>query len=164
MNYALKKEKEIEKEINSMSLEELLYLDLNPNYFVYNHLKPQIEQIKDRQKQIQMKQEELQNRTNYLAREELKETHMLREQIEKLYFHIDKLLAERENLNYKIPKDEFLNLLDNELKEINNPDICFSKLKEKKINFQEFEKQFAQLGKNQNYYYYKLIYERIKND
>ena len=164
MNYAQKKEKEIEKEINRMSLEELLYLNLNPNYFVYNHLKPQIEQIKDQHQKIQKKQEQLQNMVNNAKNEDLKETHILKEQIEKLYMRINKLLAEKENLNYKIPKNEFLLLLDNELKLLNNPDICFSKLKEGKIDLQEFEKQFAQLGKGENYYYYKLIYERIKND
>ena len=164
MNYLQEKENEIVREINKMSMEELLYLDLNPNFFVYNKLKKQIEEIQAQNKQVQMKQEKYQNIANSIANEDMKETLMLKDQIEKLYLHINKLLAEKEKLNYKIPKNEFLSLLENELKKYDNPDMCFLRLKDKIIDLEEFEKQFAELGKGNNYYYYKLIYKRIKND
>ena len=41
-------------------------------------------------------------------------------------------------------------------------------IKEYQDNFielvQQFEKEYAELGKGKNYYYYKLIYDRIKED
>ena len=43
-------EKEIEDEINKMSLDELLYLELNQNQFIYSKLSSQIENIRKLEK------------------------------------------------------------------------------------------------------------------
>ena len=164
MNYYQEKEQEILNEINKMTIEELIYLNYNPNYFIYNKLKPQIEEIQNKNKQIQLKQEKLQNMKEKLENENINETIKLKEQIEMLNYKIDKLIKERDNLNCKIPKNEFLSLLENELKKYENPESCFAKLKQGIIDSDEFERQFTKLGKEKNYYYYKLIYDRIKND
>ena len=164
MNDYQEKEQEIINEINKMTIEELIYLNYNPNYFIYNKLKPQIEEIQNKNKQIQLKQENLQNIKEKIENENLSETFKLKEQIETLNFKIDKLIKERDNLMYKMPKSEFLPLLERELKQNENPESCFAKLKEGKINFDQFEREFSKFGKDKNYYYYKLIYDRIKND
>ena len=164
MNYVEQKENIIKKEINKMSFEELIYLNMNQNYFVYNKLKPEIEEIKAKNNKIQLKQQKLQNIEENFTNENIKQTIALKEQIEALDKNINKLLAERDKLTYKIPKNEFLNLLDNELKKFKNPENCFNRLKEGIIDSEEFEKEFISLGKGKHYYYYKLIYDRIKND
>ena len=164
MNDYQEKEQEIINEINKMTIEELIYLNYNPNYFIYNKLKPQIEEIQNKNKQIQLKQEKLQNMKEKIENENISETIKLKEQIETLNYKIDKLIKERDNLNYKIPKNEFLYLLENELKKYDNPESCFAKLKQRIIDSDEFERQFTNFGKGKNYYYYKLIYDRIKND
>ena len=164
MNYAQEKENEIKNEINKMSIEELIYLNLNPSYFVYNKLKPQIEEIQAKHKTIQLKQQKLQNIKENKANEDMKQTIILKEQIENLDLQINQLIKERDNLNYKIPKNEFLPLFENELKQIKNPENCFLRLKNGIIDSDQFEKEFSELGKGKNYYYYKLIYDRIKND
>ena len=160
MEYA----EEIENEINNMSIEELLYLKLNPNYFVYNKLKPQIDQIKKQKQRVQSKQEELENVQTVKINEDIKDTVKLKEQIDKLSSNINKLLKEKDILSSKMPKNEFLNELDNEMKKMDNPEACFSRLKDKKIDLEQFEKEFAELGKGKKFYYYKLIYDRIKDD
>ena len=96
--------------------------------------------------------------------ENIKETFAIKEQIDSLNVNINKLIEERDKLQYKVTKNEFLQLLDTELKNFENPEKCFTKLREGKINPEEFEKQFSLLGKGKNYYYYKLIYDRINND
>ena len=164
MNDYQEKEQEIINEINKMTIEELIYLNYNPNYFIYNKLKPQIEEIQNKNKQIQLKQENLQNIKEKIENENLSETFKLKEQIETLNFKIDKLIKERDILIYKMPKNDFLPLLEKELKQNENPESCFAKLKAGKINFDQFEREFSKFGKDKNYYYYKLIYDRIKND
>ena len=156
--------KEIENEINKMSIEELLFLKLNPNYYVYNKLKPQIEQIKKKKQRVQSKLEELENVQAIKENEDMRETTILKDKIEKLNYNIKNLLEEKDKLSKKIPKNEFLNALNYEIKVFNNPDSCFARFKDKKINFEQFEKEYAELGKGKNYYYYKLIYDRIKED
>ena len=51
-------EKQIENEIDKMSLGELLYLELNPNNYIYSKLKPQIDNIKNLEKEISAMKEE----------------------------------------------------------------------------------------------------------
>ena len=164
MNYVEQKENTLRNEINKMSFEELIYLNMNPNFFVYNKLKPLIDEIKDKNKQIQLKQQKLQNIEENINNENIKEIFAIKEKIDALDVNVNKLIEERDRLQNKIPKNEFLQLLDTELKNFENPEKCFTKLREGKINPEEFEKQFSLLGKGKNYYYYKLIYDRINND
>ncbi len=164
MNYVEEKENTLKNEINKMSFEELIYLNMNPNFFVYNKLKPLIDEIKDKNKQIQLKQQKLQNIEENINNENIKEIFAIKEKIDALDVNVNKLIEERDRLQNKIPKNEFLQLLDTELKNFENPEKCFTKLREGKINPEEFEKQFSLLGKGKNYYYYKLIYDRINND
>ncbi len=164
MNDVEQKENTLRNEINKMSFEELIYLNMNPNYFVYNKLKPLIDEIKAKNEQIQLKQKNLQNIEENKNYENIKETFAIKEQIDSLNVNINKLIEERDKLQYKTTKNEFLQLLDNELKNFENPEKCFTKLRDGKINPEEFEKQFSLFGKGKNYYYYKLIYDRINND
>ena len=164
MDFIEEKKKEIKNEINKMSLEELLYLQLNPNYYIFNKMKPQIEQIKQQNNQVQSKQKKLDDIYHKQANEDMNDTNILKSHIEQINTNIKKLIMKRGNIKNNIPKDEFLNLLNDELKKMDNPDACFARLKDKKIDAKQFQKEFAELGKQKKYYYYKLIYDRIKND
>ena len=150
---------EIENEINKMSLEELLYLELNPNFYIYSKLTPQIEHLKKFGNEVNTMQEGFYSmkfqKTDFDSN--------LKEQFEKNYTNVNKLIDERKNLETKVPKNEFIKLLDNEIKNFDNPEKCFNRLKDGKIDYNEFKKQFAELGKGKNYYYYKLIYDKINS-
>ena len=163
MDYIQEKENEIKNEINNMSIQELIYLNLNPNYFVYNKLKPQIKAIHDQNRQVQIKLEQLRDRKDNISNKDMKKALIFKEQIENINSHIDQLSKEKNKLIFKISKDEFISLLEKELKKFESPESCYRRFKKGK-NLEEFEKEFKVLGKEKNYYYYKLILERIKND
>ena len=152
-------EKQIENEIDKMSLGELLYLELNPNNYIYSKLKPQIDNIKKLEKEISAMKEEF----DLLKVQGIDADCRLKEDYEKNYAKLNSLLEERNRLNVKVSKDEFKNLLNTEIKKFEGPGTCFNKFKDGKINYEEFKKQFAELGRGKNYYYYKLIYEKINS-
>ena len=152
-------EKEIEDEINKMSLDELLYLELNPNQFIYSKLSSQIENIKKLEKEVNSMKDEF----SLMKFQKLDVDDKLKEQYENSYKKINKLLEEKNKLEYKLTKKEFINQFSSELKKFNNPDECLYKWKGGKINYNEFKKQFSELGKGKNYYYYKLIYDKINS-
>ena len=159
MNFQGSLRNEIEYEINKMSLEELLYLELNPNLYIYSKLSPQIEKLKQLGNEINTMQEEF----NLLKFQKTDFDGNLKEQFEKNYEAVNKLIEERKKLENKFSKNEFIDLLNNELKNFDNPDSCFNRFKDKKINYEEFKKQFSELGKEKNYYYYKLMYNLSLN-
>ena len=159
MNFQGSLRNEIEYEINKMSLEELLYLELNPNLYIYSKLSPQIEKLKQLGNEINTMQEEF----NLLKFQKTDFDGNLKEQFQKNYEAVNKLIEERKKLENKFSKNEFIDLLNNELKNFDNPDSCFNRFKDKKINYEEFKKHFSELGKEKNYYYYKLMYDKISN-
>ena len=154
MDYIQRKEKDIDEEINKMSFDELIYLYLNPHSFIYSKLKPIIEHLKEKNNNIQSKYENLEKDKNSEINMELKDS---------LIFNIKQKLNEKKKLQSKT-KEEVRVLLKNELEKYDNPENCFKRLKDKKIDFKQFEEQFTKLGKDKNYYYYKLMYENIKDN
>ena len=152
-------EKEIEEEIDKMSMDELLYLELNPNQYIYSKLKSQIENIKTLEKEVNSMKDEF----SLMKFQKLNVDDKLKEQYEKNYKTVNKLFDEKNKLENKLTKNEFINKFNDELKNFNNPDECLNKWKDGKINYNEFKKQFSELGKGKNYYYYKLIYDKIKS-
>ena len=164
MDYIHEKENEIKNEINNMTIEELIYLNLNSNYFVFNKLKSQIDEIKAQNKQVQLKQQQLKNIKDNITSEDMNKALILKDQIENINSNIKQLIEEKNKLNFKMPKKDFIPLLENELKKFESPESCYGRFKDGIINLEEFEKEFKVLGKEKNYYYYKLIADRIKND
>ena len=151
-------EKEIQDEIDKMSLDELLYLELNPNQFIYSKLSSQIENIKKLEKEVNSMKDEF----SLMKFQKLDVDDKLKEQYENNYKTINKLLEEKNKLEYKLTKKEFIDQFRAELKK-NHPDEYLNKWKDGKINYNEFKKQFSELGKGKNYYYYKLIYDKINS-
>ena len=152
-------EMEIENEINKMSLEELLYLELNPNQYIYNKLLPQIENIKKLENQLKTMKDEF----NLLKFHKSDNDNRLKELYTKNYSDITILLEKRKKLESKIPKNEFIKLLNAEIKNFDNPEACYNSFKEGIIDYDEFKKRFSKLGIGKNYYYYKLLYDKINS-
>ena len=150
---------EIEYEINKMSLEELTFLELNPNLYIYKKLGPKIEQIKKLGNEIKSMEEEF----SLLKFQKNDFDNNLKEQIENNSAIIKSLLEEKKKLDSKVSKSEFIKLLNDELKKLDNPDSCFNRFKDGIIDYNEFKKQFFNLGKDKNYYYYKLISDVINS-
>ncbi len=154
MNYIKKKENDLDEELNKMSFDELIYLYFNPHSFIYNKLKPLMEQLKEKNRNIQSMYEDLEKNKNSEVKIELKNS---------LIFNIKQLLYEKKQFQSQ-SKEEVRALLINELDKYDTPENCFKRFKDKKINFEQFEEQFKRLGKDKNYYYYKLIYDKLKDD
>jgi len=150
---------EIEYEINKMSLEELTFLELNPNLYIYKKLGPKIEQIKKLGNEIKSMEEEF----SLLKFQKNDFDNNLKDQIENNSAIIKSLLEEKKKLDSKVSKSEFIKLLNDELKKLDNPDSCFNRFKDGIIGYNEFKKQFFNLGKDKNYYYYKLISDVINS-
>ena len=154
MDEIKKKEKDLDEELNNMTFDELIYLYLNPHSFVYNKLRPLIDHVKEKNNKIQSKYENLEKQKNLEVSLETKDS---------LIFNIRQLLNEKKKLKSK-SKEEVGELLKKELEKYDNPENCFKRLKDKKINFKQFEEQFTGLGKDKNYYYYKLLYDKINEN
>ena len=150
---------EIEYEINKMSLEELIYLELNSNMYIYKKLSPKIEQLKKLGNEINSMEEEF----NLLKFQKNDFDNNLKEQIENNSTLINNLLEEKKILDSKVTKNEFIKLLNDELKKFDNPESCFNRFKDGIIDYNEFKKQYLKLGKDKNYYYYKLISDVINS-
>ena len=150
---------EIEYEINKMSLEELIYLELNSSMYIYKKLSPKIEQLKKLGNEINSMEEEF----NLLKFQKNDFDNNLKEQIENNSTLINNLLEEKKILDSKVSKNEFIKLLNDELKKFDNPESCFNRFKDGIIDYNEFKRQYLKLGKDKNYYYYKLISDVINS-
>ena len=82
-------EKEIEDEINKMSLDELLYLELNPNQFIYSKLSSQIENIRKLEKEVNSMKDEF----SLMKFQKLDVDDKLKEQYENSYKKINNLFS-----------------------------------------------------------------------
>ena len=96
-------ENEIENEINKMSLEELQYLELNPNHYIYSKLNSQIENIKKLEIDVNSMRDEFAS----MKYQKLDVDDKLKEQYENNYKYVNNLLEERRKLDYKLTKNEF---------------------------------------------------------
>ena len=49
------------------------------------------------------------------------------------------------------------------MKSFDNPAACFNRLTKGITNYEQFKEQFLELVKEKNYYYYKLIMDKINS-
>ena len=132
---------------------------MNPNLFIYNKLKPQIENLKQLGNELKLMEEDL----NSIKNKNIEDSKELQQQFLNYNNDINRLIKEKNMLEHNESKSEFINLLDKEIKNFDSPDECYNRFKDGKINYNEFQKQFSELGKGKNYYYYKLIYDKINS-
>ena len=150
---------EIESEIDKMSPEELLYLEFNQNFYIYSKLRPQIENIKKLGNEIKTMEEQF----NLLKFQKSDFDNDLKEKFENNVSNINNLIEQKKKLDFKISKTEFINLLNEEMKYFDNPAACFNRLTKGITNYEQFKEQFLELVKEKNYYYYKLIMDKINS-
>ena len=157
---------EIEKEIDKMSLEELLYIRLAPqNYFKKKKEKElinsneMIKEIESNEQNVKINEEKINNQKKDI----LNECNQLKMEIEQIKGRINRLIEQKDQLTKQPKKAEFINSLDNEIKnKFKTPDNYFKDFLAKKITQSEFCENLKKCGTGKNYYYYKIISDKLK--
>lgn len=157
---------QIENEIDKMSIEDLLFVQLNPQSYISEKFKPEINNCNRLIQEIQsnteiLKQKEMQS--NLKKQQELETFGKLKTEIEQTKDRINKLLLEKQQYNVTPSKKEFIQNMEGEMKKkFRTPDMYFKDLISGKINIEEFGTKFKELGTDKNYYYYKVLVDKIK--
>ena len=166
MNVDSQKFAELEKEIDKMSLEELLLVRMTPQNFINKHFENEIKESTQLIKEIESsindvkKHEEIINNQKALI---MNECNKLKMEIEQSKNNINKLLNEKSQLCVQPKKSDFINQLDNEIKKsFKTPDNYFREFLSKKISESEFAENMKKCGTGKNYYYYKILSDKLK--
>ena len=84
-------------------------------------------------------------------------------EIEQSKDRINKLILQKSQLNKQPTKATFINELDNEIKKsFKSPDVYFREFLSKKISQSEFLENLRKCGMGKNYYYYKVLSDKLK--
>ena len=161
-----KKWEEIEKDIDKMTLEELLYVRMAPQTYlnkVYNkelkETESLIQQIESNSENIKRNEEIVRNQQTTI----LNECNQLKSEIEASKDRINELLNEKSKLSKKPNKANFIYELDNEIKKsFTTPDVYFKQFLTKKINQDIFVEKLRECATGKNYYYYKILSDKLK--
>ena len=157
---------EMEKEIDKMSLEELLYVRMAPQNFINKKFQKKIDEsnkligeIETNCRNVKKKEEMVKNQNASL----LKESQDLRKEIEQTKTRINDLLNKKSNLSKQPTKEEFIKQLDSEIKnKLKTPDYYFKEFLNKKIPESDLLEEIKKLGTGKNYYYYKILSDKLK--
>ena len=157
---------EINKEIENMSLEELLYLRMSPQTYINKKFEKEIfesEQLIneiEKNNQNAKKNEEEINAQNAAI---MNECNQLKMEIEQTKDRINKLIIQKNQVNKQPTKNEFITMLEKEIKNnFKTPDFYFREFSAKKISQNDFEDAMKNLGTGKNYYYYKILLDKLK--
>ena len=157
---------EFEKEIDKMSLEELLYVRMAPQVFIYKKMEKEfknsnqiIQEIENNNVSIKRNEQEIGKQNMQI----LNECEQLKNEINKTRENINQLIQQNKQTNKQPTKNEFINALDIEIKNnFKTPDSFFKEFLNNKINQKQFEQSMKELGTGKNYYYYKLLSDKLK--
>ena len=93
----------------------------------------------------------------------LNECNQLKFEIEQTKDRINKLMIQKNQINKQPTKNEFIASLEREIKSnFKTPDSYFREFCSKKISQNEFEDAMKNLATGKNYYYYKIILDKLK--
>ena len=157
---------EINREIDNMSLEELLYLRMSPQTYINKKFEREIKEseqlineIERNSQNARRNEEEINVQNNAI----LNECNRLKMEIEQTKDRINKLMIQKNQINKQPTRSEFINMLDKEIKNnFKTPDHYFREFSAKKISQNEFEDAMKNLATGKNYYYYKILLDKIK--
>ena len=157
---------EIDKEIDNMNLEELLYVRMAPQTYLMKKYEREIEgsnnlirEIKQNSNQIRQNEDVIKNQKAQI----LNECNRLKMEIEQSKDRINNLILEKSRINKAPSKAEFINALDNDIKaKFKTPDSYFREFLNKKITQNEFLEKLRECGTGKNYYYYKILSDKLK--
>ena len=87
----------------------------------------------------------------------------LKSEIEQCQGRIKNLINQKNQLLQKPTKEAFINELDGEIKKnFKTPDNCFREFLARKISQNEFFDFMKKCGTGKDYYYYKILSDRLK--
>ena len=93
----------------------------------------------------------------------LNECNQLKFEIEQTKDRINKLMIQKNQINRQPTKNEFIANLEKEIKiNFKTPDSYFREFCSKKISQNEFEDAMKNLATGKNYYYYKILLDKLK--
>ena len=157
---------EINREIDRMSLEELLYLRMSPQTYISKKFEREIKESENLITEIETNnQNAKQNEEEINAQNAaiLNECNQLKFEIEQTKDRINKLMIQKNQINKQPTKNEFIASLEKEIKNnFKTPDSYFREFCSKKISQNEFEDAMKNLGTGKNYYYYKILLDKLK--
>ena len=157
---------EFEKEIDNMTEEEMLYVRLSPQDYLVkkyanqiNHSKQLIQDIENNNVDVKKNEDEIKKQNVGL----LNECNRLKLEIEQSKQRINKLMLEKQEINKRPNKNEFISSLDKEIKnKFKTPDQCFKEFLGNKMTLDEFAEKMKTMGTDKNYYYYKVLSDKLK--
>ena len=157
---------EINREIDNMSLEELLYLRMSPQTYINKKFEREIKEseqlineIERNSQNARRNEDEINAQNNAI----LNECNRLKMDIEQTKDRINKLMIQKNTINKQPTRGEFINMLDKEIKNnFKTPDHYFREFSAKKISQNEFEDAMKNLATGKNYYYYKILLDKLK--
>ena len=157
---------EINREIDNMGLEELLYLRMSPQTYINKKFEREIKEseqlineIERNSQNARRNEEEINIQNNAI----LNECNRLKMEIEQTKDRINKLMIQKNTINKQPTRLEFINMLDKEIKNnFKTPDHYFREFCAKKISQNEFEDAMKNLATGKNYYYYKILLDKLK--
>ena len=157
---------EINREIDNMSLEELLYLRMSPQTYISKKFEREIKESEKLMNEIERNNESAklnQEKINAQNASILNECNQLKMEIEQTKNRINKLMIQKNQINKQPTKNEFIASLEKELRSnFKTPDSYFREFCSKKISQNEFEDAMKNLATGKNYYYYKIILDKLK--
>ena len=157
---------EINREIDRMSLEELLYLRMSPQTYISKKFEREIKESENLITEIETNsQNAKQNEEEINAQNAsiLNECNQLKYEIEQTKDRINKLMIQKNQINKQPTKNEFIASLEREIKSnFKTPDSYFREFCSKKISQNEFEDAMKNLATGKNYYYYKILLDKLK--
>ena len=157
---------EMEREIDNMSLEDLLYVRMAPQIYINKKFEKEINDSNRLIQEIEANSQTLkanEDKINSQKAQIKDECTRLKMEIEQSKDRINKLLLQKRQLNKQPTKEEFIRELDNEIKnKFTTPDSLFRDFLSKKISQKEFGDKLKQLGTGKNYYYYKILSDKLK--
>ena len=152
-------------DVDKMGLTDLLFIQSSPQTFLNEEFKTEINGSKNLINEIynneqRIKQLEFANNSqNQQFQNEFLNT---KTEIEKTKDNINKLLLEKNKYNKQISQKEFLSMLDKEIKiKFKKPESHFKDFLDNKISLCDLQKNLESLANGKNYYYYKIISDKL---
>ena len=157
---------EMEKEIDKMSIEELLYIRMAPQSYLMKKFEKEIQGSNNLVREIEQNSNDIKRNEEVINNQKAKilnECNKLKMEIEQSKNRINNLMLEKSKINRVPTKNEFVNSLDNDIKKsFKTPDNYFREFLSKKITQNEFLEKIKQCGTGKNYYYYKILSDKLK--
>ena len=157
---------EIENEIDKMDINELLYVRMAPQIYINKKFEKELKGSENFIKEIELNNNSIKRNEQVINNQKaliVNECNKLKMEIEQSKDRINKLILQKNQLNKQPTKATFINELDNEIKKsFKSPDVYFREFLSKKISQSEFLENLRKCGMGKNYYYYKVLSDKLK--